>query len=131
MNLRASRESSRCKETPLREISICLPAKSSSPARPKGRPQLTDFRLEETAIPAPASGQLLLETQYLSLDPYMRGRMDDRKSYATPVRLGDVMGGEAVARVLVSNRATGPAPRAEAARKLVSGSRFLQPAFPG
>ena len=71
-------------------------------ARPKGRPQVTDFRLEETAIPAPASGQLLLETQYLSLDPYMRGRMDDRKSYATPVRLGDVMGGEAVARVLVS-----------------------------
>jgi NADPH-dependent curcumin reductase len=73
-------------------------------ARPKGRPQLTDFRLEETAIPTPAAGQLLLETQYLSLDPYMRGRMDDRKSYATPVRLGDVMGGEAVARVLASNR---------------------------
>jgi len=41
--------------------------------------------------------------QYLSLDPYMRGRMDDRKSYATPVRLGDVMGGEAVTRVLASN----------------------------
>src|ERR1700730_17569355 len=72
-------------------------------ARPKGRPQLTNFRLEETAIPTPAAGQLLLETQYLSLDPYMRGRMDDRKSYATPVRLGDVMGGEAVARVLASN----------------------------
>jgi NADPH-dependent curcumin reductase CurA len=72
-------------------------------ARPKGRPQLTDFRLEETAIPTPASGQLLLETQYLSLDPYMRGRMDDRKSYATPVRLGDVMAGEAVARVLASS----------------------------
>jgi NADPH-dependent curcumin reductase len=72
-------------------------------ARPKGRPQLTDFRLEETAIPAPASGQLLLETQYLSLDPYMRGRMDDRKSYATPVQLGDVMTGEAVAQVLASN----------------------------
>jgi NADPH-dependent curcumin reductase len=65
---------------------------------------LTDFRLEEIAIPTPAAGQLLLETQYLSLDPYMRGRMDDRKSYATPVRLGDVMGGEAVARVLASNR---------------------------
>jgi NADPH-dependent curcumin reductase CurA len=72
-------------------------------ARPKGRPQLSDFRLEETAIPTPASGQLLLEVQYLSLDPYMRGRMDDRKSYATPVRLGDVMAVEAVARVLVSN----------------------------
>src|SRR6202011_5664016 len=72
-------------------------------ARPKGRPQLTDFRLEEAAIPTPAAGQLLLEVQYLSLDPYMRGRMDDRKSYATPLQLGDVMTGEAVARVLVSN----------------------------
>ena len=59
-------------------------------ARPQGKPQLTDFRHEETEIPKPASGQLLLAVQYLSLDPYMRGRMDDRKSYATPVRLGDV-----------------------------------------
>src|SRR6202022_4116990 len=73
------------------------------PPRPKGRPQLTDFRLEEAAIPTPAAGQLLLEVQYLSLDPYMRGRMDDRKSYATPLQLGDVMTGEAVARVLASN----------------------------
>jgi NADPH-dependent curcumin reductase CurA len=72
-------------------------------ARPKGRPQLTDFRLEETEIPRPASGQLLLKVQYLSLDPYMRGRMDDRKSYAVPLRLGDVMPGESVARVLVSS----------------------------
>jgi NADPH-dependent curcumin reductase CurA len=72
-------------------------------ARPKGRPQLTDFRLKETAVPQPASEQLLLETQYLSLDPYMRGRMDDRKSYAKPLQVGDVMTGEAVARVLASN----------------------------
>jgi len=72
-------------------------------ARPKGRPQLTDFRLEETAIPTPASRQLLLGVQYLSLDPYMRGRMDDRKSYATPLQLGDVMSGESVAKVLASN----------------------------
>ena len=72
-------------------------------ARPKGRPQLTDFRLEETAIPTPATGQLLLETQYLSLDPYMRGRIDDRRSYATPLQLGDIMTGESVARVLISN----------------------------
>src|ERR1700747_2144623 len=71
-------------------------------ARPEGKPQLTDFRLEETEIPTPASGQLLLEVQYLSLDPYMRGRMDDRKSYATPVQLGHVMTGESVARVLAS-----------------------------
>jgi NADPH-dependent curcumin reductase CurA len=46
-------------------------------ARPTGKPQLTDFRLEEIAIPTPASEQVLLEVQYLSLDPYMRGRMDD------------------------------------------------------
>ena len=72
-------------------------------ARPKGRPQLTDFRPEEAAIPTPASGQLLLEVQYLSLDPYMRGRMNDRKSYANALRLGDVMPGESVARVLISN----------------------------
>jgi NADPH-dependent curcumin reductase len=54
-------------------------------ARSKGRPRLTDCRLGETAIPRPASGQLLLEIQYLSLDPYMRGRMGDRKSYAKPL----------------------------------------------
>ena len=72
-------------------------------ARPNGKPKLTDFRLEETEIPTPAAGQLLLEVQYLSLDPYMRGRMDDRKSYATPLQLGDAMAGEAIAKVLVSN----------------------------
>jgi NADPH-dependent curcumin reductase len=71
-------------------------------ARPKGKPQLTDFRLEETAIPAPAPEQVLLEVQYLSLDPYMRGRMDDRKSYAKPLQLGDVMVGETVAKVIAS-----------------------------
>jgi NADPH-dependent curcumin reductase CurA len=71
-------------------------------ARPQGRPQLTDFRLEETAIPTPSAGQVLFRVQYLSLDPYMRGRMDDRKSYATPVPLGGVMQGESVAMVVAS-----------------------------
>jgi NADPH-dependent curcumin reductase CurA len=71
-------------------------------ARPKGKPQLTDFRLEETTIPTPSSGQVLLGVQYLSLDPYMRGRMDDRKSYAKPLRLGEVMVGQTVARVIAS-----------------------------
>jgi NADPH-dependent curcumin reductase len=71
-------------------------------ARPQGKPQLTDFRLEETEVPTPVPGELLLAVQYLSLDPYMRGRMDDRKSYATPLQVGDVMTGEAVARVLAS-----------------------------
>jgi len=72
-------------------------------ARPKGKPELTDFRLEDTAVPTPVGGQLLLEVQYLSLDPYMRGRMNDGKSYATPLQIGDVMTGEAVAQVLISN----------------------------
>jgi NADPH-dependent curcumin reductase CurA len=71
-------------------------------ARPQGMPKLTDFRLEETALPPPGSGQVLLAVQYLSLDPYMRGRMDDRKSYAKPMQLGDVMVGETVAKVTAS-----------------------------
>jgi NADPH-dependent curcumin reductase len=72
-------------------------------ARPNGKPRLTDFRLEETAVPTPSPGQILLGVQYLSLDPYMRGRMDDRKSYAKPLQIGDVMIGEAVAQVIASN----------------------------
>ena len=72
-------------------------------ARPKGTPVLTDFRLEESAIRTPEDGQLLLEVQYLSLDPYMRGRMNDGKSYAEPLEIGEVMTGETVAQVLVSN----------------------------
>src|SRR5262249_59120870 len=71
-------------------------------ARPQGRPKPSDFRLEETAIPTPSARQILLRVQYLSLDPYMRGRMDDRKSYATPVSLGGVMEGESVATVITS-----------------------------
>src|SRR5256886_11666981 len=71
-------------------------------ARPHGQPKLSDFRLEETAIPTPSAGQVLLRVQYLSLDPYMRGRMDDRKSYAKPVPLGGVMDGESVATVIAS-----------------------------
>jgi NADPH-dependent curcumin reductase len=71
-------------------------------ARPQGRPKLSDFRLEETSIPTPSEGQILLKVQYLSLDPYMRGRMDERKSYAEPVPLGGVMQGESVATVIDS-----------------------------
>ena len=71
-------------------------------ARPQGRPKPSDFRLEETEIPTPGAGQILLRVEYLSLDPYMRGRMDDRKSYATPVPLGGVMQGESVATVIAS-----------------------------
>ena len=66
-------------------------------ARPQGKPRLTDFRLEETAIPTPGVGQVLLRVEYLSLDPYMRGRMDDRESYAQPTPVGGVKPGESVA----------------------------------
>src|ERR1700722_8612409 len=72
-------------------------------ARPQGKPRLADFRLEETAISTPGPGQVLLRVQYLSLDPYMRGRMDDRESYAPPAPLGGVMPGESVATVIASH----------------------------
>ncbi|RFB65773.1 MULTISPECIES: NADP-dependent oxidoreductase [unclassified Herbaspirillum] len=70
--------------------------------RPDGAPLPRDFRLEEAAIPVPAAGQLLLQTVYLSLDPYMRGRMSDAASYAPPLALGEVMVGGTVSRVVVS-----------------------------
>lgn len=69
-------------------------------ARPKGAPDPTrDFRLEHAARPEPGDGQLLLRTLYLSIDPYMRGRMSDGPSYAEPVALGDVMIGGTVSQV--------------------------------
>lgn len=71
-------------------------------ARPKGKPELTDFRLEETAIPTPAAGQLLLGVEYLSLDPYMRGRMSEGPSYAAATGLDDVMVGGTVSRIVAT-----------------------------
>jgi NADPH-dependent curcumin reductase CurA len=71
-------------------------------ARPKGLPKLSDFRLEEAPIPQPQDGEVLLKIQYLSLDPYMRGRMNDAKSYAAPTAIGEAMEGGTVATVLQS-----------------------------
>jgi NADPH-dependent curcumin reductase len=71
--------------------------------RPVGAPTLENFHLEERDIPVPALGQVLLRTQYLSLDPYMRGRMSDAPSYAAPVAIGDVMVGGTVSRVEASS----------------------------
>jgi NADPH-dependent curcumin reductase CurA len=68
-------------------------------SRPVGAPTDENFRLEENVIAAPAAGQLLLRTLYLSLDPYMRGRMSDAPSYAAPVAVGEVMVGATVSRV--------------------------------
>ncbi len=74
-------------------------------ARPQGTPRVTDFRIESLPIPVPKAGQLLTRTLYLSLDPYMRGRMSDAPSYAPPVQIGDVMVGGTVSRVEASHHA--------------------------
>ena len=71
-------------------------------SRPVGAPTTENFRLEETEIPNPSSGQVLLRTLYLSLDPYMRACMSDAPSYATPLEIGNVMVGSTVSRVEIS-----------------------------
>lgn len=71
-------------------------------SRPAAAPSLDSFRLETAVMPRPASGQLLVRTRYLSLDPYMRGRMSSAASYAQPVAVGDTMEGEAIAEVMQS-----------------------------
>jgi NADPH-dependent curcumin reductase len=71
-------------------------------ARPEGKPRPEHFRLEEHKLPSLAEGQVLLENLYLSLDPYMRGRMSAAKSYAKPVEIGEVMEGGTVSRILES-----------------------------
>ena len=70
--------------------------------RPVGIPKASDFLLNETSIPTPADGQVLCETLYLSLDPYMRGRMSPSKSYAKPVEINEVMTGGTVGKVIES-----------------------------
>ncbi|WP_394126346.1 NADP-dependent oxidoreductase [Vibrio hepatarius] len=72
-------------------------------SRPVGAPTPDNFRLEQSEIPTPAQGELLLRSVYLSLDPYMRGRMSDAKSYADPVALGETMVGGTVCQVMESN----------------------------
>lgn len=65
-------------------------------SRPRGAPVSENFRLETAEAPRANTGEVLLRTVYLSLDPYMRGRMSDKPSYAPPVAIGDVMVGGAV-----------------------------------
>src|SRR5437660_6191702 len=72
-------------------------------SRPVGEPKQTDFRTEEGAVPVPGEGQVLLRTIWLSLDPYMRGRMSDGPSYAAPVPIGGVMEGGTVCEAIASN----------------------------
>ncbi|MBU6450169.1 MAG: NADP-dependent oxidoreductase [Cyanobacteria bacterium REEB67] len=71
-------------------------------SRPSGEPVDENFRLEEKELRPLAAGEVLLRTIYLSLDPYMRGRMSDAKSYAEPVPIGGVMEGGTVSQVVES-----------------------------
>ena len=70
--------------------------------RPVGEPQNDDFALEEQPVPALGEGDVLVETHYLSVDPYIRGRMRDMKSYAEPLAVGEVITGESVGVVVES-----------------------------
>ena len=71
-------------------------------SRPKGEPKDENFRLEKVDIPTLNDGQILLKTMYISLDPYMRGRMSDGPSYAAPVALGNVMVAGTISQVVES-----------------------------
>jgi NADPH-dependent curcumin reductase CurA len=75
-------------------------------SRPSDEASPENFLLSETEIPKPGSGEMLLRTIYLSLDPYMRGRMNAEPSYAKPVEIGEVMVGQSVCEVIESNHPT-------------------------
>ncbi len=72
-------------------------------SRPSGEPTLDNFKQIESESPVPQSGQMLLRAIYLSLDPYMRGRMNAGKSYVPPIEIGEVMEGRTVSQVVSSN----------------------------
>ncbi|MDR6226728.1 NADP-dependent oxidoreductase [Desmospora profundinema] len=67
--------------------------------RPKGVPDARTFRMEEGSVPEPGDGEVLVRTVYLSVDPYMRGRMNDVKSYVPPFPLNEVLTGGVVGQV--------------------------------
>ena len=70
--------------------------------RPSGSPQASDFEIVEDAIPTPGPGEVVTRTVFLSIDPYQRGRVSGRASYAAPVQIGEVMTGESVGEVIAS-----------------------------
>jgi NADPH-dependent curcumin reductase CurA len=79
---------------PTREIHLA--------ARPEGEPKPSDFRLVETELPGPGPGELLVRSTWMSVDPYMRGRMNDARSYVEPFRLDAPLEGGAIGEVLAS-----------------------------
>lgn len=72
-------------------------------SRPHGEPSAANFRMEEFSVPKPGDGEVLLRTIWLSLDPYMRGRMNDGPSYSAPVEVDAVMEGGTVCEVIASH----------------------------
>ena len=100
-------------------------------SRPQGEATVDNFRLVETQTPALADGQVLVRHHYLSLDPYMRGRMNDSKSYAQPQPLGEVMQGGTVGEIVESRH-----PKFKAGDKVVGMGGWqeyslLDPSVPG
>lgn len=75
-------------------------------SRPAGMPTLENFRIADAELPQPKDGDVLIRTLYLSVDPYMRGRMSDRKSYVPPFTLNEVITGSVVAEVIESRSST-------------------------
>jgi NADPH-dependent curcumin reductase CurA len=72
-------------------------------ARPDGLPKESDFALDEVDVPAPGSGEVLVRVQYVSVDPYQRGRMSEARSYAQPLEIGDVITSQSLGEVVESN----------------------------
>ncbi|HEY6578022.1 MAG TPA: NADP-dependent oxidoreductase, partial [Rhizomicrobium sp.] len=72
-------------------------------SRAAGLPSRADFELVETMVPDPDLGQILVHNLFMSVDPYMRGRMTERKSYVPPFQIGEVLNGGAVGQVVASN----------------------------
>src|SRR5512145_2869748 len=75
-------------------------------SRPTGAVTADNFRVADSQPPSPAEGEALVRNEWLSLDPYMRGRMSDAKSYVKPVEVGGLMVGQTVGEVLESNDAS-------------------------
>jgi NADPH-dependent curcumin reductase CurA len=71
--------------------------------RPRGEPASSDFEVQESPIPAPGPGEVVTRTIWLSIDPYMRGRLREQQTYAVAIQIGEVMTGETVGEVIASN----------------------------
>ena len=71
--------------------------------RPVGMPKPEDFEVAETAVPTPGHGQVLVRNIFMSVDPYMRGRMVDRRSYVPPFQIGETLSGGAIGQVVAAN----------------------------